>query len=137
MTPRGIRNNNPGNIRLGDPWRGLTKDLNGQGDEDFCQFVAPVYGIRALVKILRSYNKRDSTPTVKEIINRWAPPVENNTSAYALSVSEDLGVKPNDLLKMQDQGTLMALVKAIIRHENGRQPYSDNTIADAIRLASV
>lgn len=125
---RGIRSNNPGNVRRGDQWRGLSAT---QPDQDFCTFIAPVYGIRAMVKILMSY-KRRGIDTVQEIVSTWAPPSENDTAAYVRSVCSRVGVGPNDPV----EPTNPDLIKAIIRHENGSQPYADNVILDAIRLAT-
>jgi hypothetical protein len=127
MTARGLRLNNPGNIRHGDKWRGLAAD---QPDTAFCKFIAPVYGIRAMVKILMAYRKRGIN-TVAEIISTWAPTVENDTAAYIKSVCSRTGVGPNDPI----EPTNPELIKAIIRHECGSQPYSDNTINDGIKLA--
>lgn len=127
MTTRGLRNNNPGNIRHGDKWRGLAAV---QSDPAFCTFIAPVYGIRAMVKILQSYRRRGLN-TVAEIISAWAPTVENDTAAYIKSVCARVGVGPNDPVEPGNPD----LIKAIIRHENGQQPYSDNTINDGIKLA--
>jgi hypothetical protein len=129
MATRGIRNNNPGNIRHGDQWRGLAAN---QPDPAFCTFVAPVYGIRAMVKILQSYQRRGLN-TVQEIISAWAPTVENDTAAYVRSVCSRVGVGPNDPVEPGNP----ELIKAIIRHENGACPYSDNTIGDAIKLAGI
>lgn len=129
MTPRGIRLNNPGNIRHGDKWRGLAA---AQPDPAFCAFIAPVYGIRAMVKILQSYRNRGIN-TVAEIISAWAPTVENDTAAYIKSVCSRVGVGPNDPVEPGNP----ELIKAIIRHENGQMPYSDNTINDGIKLAGV
>ena len=50
--PRGIRNKNPGNIKLGTDWDGLADE---QSDPVFCVFKEAVWGIRALVKILLTY----------------------------------------------------------------------------------
>lgn len=130
--PRGIRNNNPGNIRKsGDAWQGLA-DI--QPDTEFFSFADPVYGIRALAKILRNYRDRYGLTTVQGIINRWAPPVENNTSAYVRAVAAKVGVAPTEPLAW-DAGQLRRLVSAIIQHENGQQPYSMATIADGISRA--
>lgn len=51
---RGERNNNPGNIRHGSKWQGLSAE---QTDKDFCQFISPEYGIRAIYKLLQTYQK--------------------------------------------------------------------------------
>lgn len=130
--PRGIRNNNPGNIeKTGDAWQGLA-DI--QPDSRFFTFSDPVYGIRALAKIIRNYRDRYGLNTVQGIINRWAPPVENNTSAYVRAVAAKVGVAPTEPLAW-DAGQLRRLVEAIIQHENGQQPYSMATIADGISRA--
>lgn len=79
--PRGIRNNNPGNIRHGANWLGL--NTNGQDiDSSFCVFTAPVYGIRALAKVLINYKRIHGLNTVRQIVSRYAPPNENQTTAY-------------------------------------------------------
>ena len=130
--PRGIRNNNPGNIRKsGDAWQGLA-DI--QPDSAFFSFADPVYGIRALAKIIRNYRDRYGLQTVEGIINRWAPPVENNTGAYVGAVASALGVAPNQPLAF-DAGQMRTLVASIIQHENGQQPYSMATIDDGIARA--
>ena len=130
--PRGIRNNNPGNIRKsGDAWQGLA-DI--QPDTEFFSFADPVYGIRALAKILRNYRDRYGLNTVQGIINRWAPPVANNTDAYVRMVANKVGVAPAEPLTW-DAGQMRRLVSAIIQHENGQQPYSMATIADGISRA--
>jgi hypothetical protein len=130
---RGLRNNNPGNIRKsGTVWQGQKSQ---QTDSDYIQFVSPEYGIRALVKVLNTYRTSYGLDTVREIVGRWAPPNENDTASYVNSVAGKVGVSPDATL---DFGIhLPALVKAIIAHENGLQPYSELTISRGIALASV
>ena len=94
MTTRGIRNNNPGNIRLGAGWQGMADE---QTDHDFVVFKAPEWGIRAIAKILLS-DARNGITNVRGIINRWAPPVENNTDAYIAAVSNQLQVNPDQYI---------------------------------------
>lgn len=127
--PRGIRNNNPGNIRHGDNWRGMTAS---QPDADFITFKAPEYGIRAMGKLLGNYQSLYGLNTVAKIIDRWAPPNENNTGAYANHVAQQLGVGVNEAISVGDR--LTQLVPAIIQHENGQQPYSADTIAAGLAL---
>lgn len=130
--PRGIRNNNPGNIRKsGDAWQGLA---DVQPDSEFFTFIDPVYGIRALAKILRNYRDKYGLTTVTGIISRWAPPNENNTQAYAQAVAAAMGVSPSEPLAF-DAGQLRSLVSAIIKHENGQQPYDLALIDDGISMA--
>lgn len=133
-TPRGIRNNNPGNIdRTGDKWQGMAADQSG--DDRFVVFVAPQWGIRALVKVLLSYQRKHGIKTIRGIINRWAPPVENNTSAYVEQVAKACGVEPDDTIDIENKAVLRALVSSIIKHENGQQPYGAGVIELGIDLA--
>ena len=141
-TPRGIRNNNPGNIRWGDNWQGLVPQ-GQRSDKDFCQFTESKWGIRALVKVLLNYRKRPGMPgvgasgidTVREIISRWAPPNENDTEAYIQSVAKACGVQPNAAIDLTDKQLMLKMVKAIITHENGVQPYTDAILLTGIGLA--
>lgn len=141
-TPRGIRNNNPGNIRWGDDWKGLVPQAQ-RTDKDFCQFLDSKWGIRALVKVLLNYRKRPGMPgvgnsgidTVREIISRWAPPNENNTEAYIQSVAKACGVKSDEAIDITDKSLVLKMVKAIIQHENGVQPYTDAILLAGIGLA--
>lgn len=128
--PRGIRNNNPGNIRHGDKWKGLAPI---QGDPDFCTFISPEYGIRAMAVLLLNYQRKQGLQTVRQIISRWAPPTENNTEAYIRHVAERLGVGPDEPIVIAD--VLPTLVACIIRHENGQHPYDATTIGRGIDMA--
>ncbi|PZQ87294.1 MAG: structural protein [Leifsonia xyli] len=141
--PRGIRNNNPGNIRWSrDTWKGLIPRDQAK-DQSFCEFRSPEYGIRAMVRILRNYTKypgingvgKPNIDTVREIIHRWAPPNENNTEAYIQSVAAKLGVSANTPIDVFNTATMLPLLKAIIMHENGQQPYTDAVITSGINLA--
>lgn len=134
MVARGIRNNNPGNIRHGEKWQGLA---DNQTDGSFCMFISPEYGIRALVKILINYQKKYGLRDVRSIINRFAPPSENDTESYIYSVSLKLDVKPDTQIDVQEPGVMINLLKAIIRHENGEQPYSDDVLAKGMKMAGV
>lgn len=123
MSPKGIRNNNPGNIEDNprNQWRGQVGD-----DGRFAIFDTPVNGIRALARLLFNYNKIYGLSTVSGIINRWAPDSENNTSSYVADVSNRLGVHPQQRIDLAQM--MPGLVKAIIRHENGQQPYTETQI---------
>ena len=135
---RGIRNHNPGNIRKGDPWQGLSPV---QDDRDFCVFIAPKWGIRALARLLITYQDKHNIRTIRGIISRWAPSVENNTGAYIKAViayaSDDALVGPDEVIDLHQYPVLVALVRAIIHHENGYQPYDQATIDEGLKLAGV
>lgn len=128
-TPRGIRNNNPGNLRKSkDKWQGLAAK---QTDKEFFQFVTPHYGIRALGKVLVTYYTKYKLNTVEKIITRWAPPSENNTKAYIYKVAKDINVHPAEYISLTDNA-LAALVVAIIKVENGNNPYEEVEIRSAL-----
>lgn len=131
---RGIRNNNPGNIRWGDEWQGLVPKAQ-RTDKSFCQFTTPEYGIRAMIIILRNYQRKHGLNTVTGIIKRWAPPNENNTQAYIDSVAKSTGVPADKPVDTTDSRFMMNLLRAIIQHENGSQPYEFATFVKAIDLA--
>ena len=133
-TARGIRNNNPGNIRKGDPWQGLAAPPD---DGEFCRFVAPEWGIRALARLLITYQDKHGLRQIRQIISRWAPPSENRTADYCRAVERDSGFKPDEKLDMHRWDDLRPLVMAIIRHENGGQPYSDSLIDQGLILAGL
>ncbi|HHT1617910.1 TPA: hypothetical protein ACTYT4_000125 [Enterobacter hormaechei] len=129
---RGIRNNNPGNLEYSktNPWVGQTGD-----DGRFAKFETPEHGIRALGRNLLSY-QRQGIDTVSDIINRWAPPSDNNnTDAYIQAVCAQLGVTADQQLDASNPDTLKALCAAIIHHENGNQPYSDQQLSSGVSAA--
>ncbi|EAS4057077.1 hypothetical protein D6N67_05045 [Salmonella enterica] len=129
---RGIRNNNPGNLEASssNPWVGQTGS-----DGRFAKFETPEHGIRALGRNLISY-QRQGIDTVGEIINRWAPPSDNNdTTAYIRAVCAQLGVTANQPLDASNPDTLQALCAAIIKHENGTQPYSPDQLSTGVSAA--
>ncbi len=133
--PRGIRNNNPGNIRRnGDPWQGLS---DRQSDIEFFTFKSAIYGIRALARLLINYQDKHNLRSIRQIIGRWAPTSENDTVAYVRAVASQTGFSSDEKLDMHSHADLKPLVKAIIHHENGQQPYSDAEITKALVLAGV
>jgi hypothetical protein len=147
--PRGIRSNNPGNIRVGDPWQGLMPrdQMNDaqKREKEFCVFLEPKWGIRALCRLLIAYKDKHKLDTVRGIITRWAPPkgkvgsktYTQNTEAYIAQVSVALGVSDLTKIDVYQYDIAKPLVKAIIKHENGVQPYDDDTINEGIRLAGI
>ncbi len=128
--PRGIRLNNPGNIEYGDTWKGMAAD---QKDSRFITFTTPAYGIRALARLLLNYQRKHAIRTVDGIINRYAPPFENNTKAYVQAVAKACDVQATTIIDVAEY--LPDIVPAIIRHENGVQPYDKQVIAEGIRMA--
>ena len=128
---RGIRNNNPGNIRLsGTTWQGQVPPAE-QTDDEFVQFTDPKYGIRAMARILNNYALRGLN-TIREVISTWAPPSENNTESYIHAVAQRLNLSPDSIIV---DSAKPALIAAIIQHENGSQPYPVELIKQGISLA--
>lgn len=142
--PRGYRNANPGNIdhQPSNKWQGLA---DPPSDGRFCIFTSEVWGLRALAVLLIRYYDKYDCDTAAKIINRWAPPVENDTGAYAAAVAKRLGRGPDDPVNCHDHGDLLAIMKAIVTHENGdpkkhKKPtdwYPPETYDEALRRAGV
>lgn len=118
MLPRGIRNNNPLNIRIGNRWEGESPHPT---DTEFEQFVSMEYGVRAAFILLRRYIKRYHLRTIWDIISRWAPSTENNTNKYARFVSEKMGISVCDVLDCTNRFQMVNLVCAMAQYENGQQ----------------
>lgn len=141
---RGVRNNNPGNIdyNVRNQWQGqLAPDPTIE--KRFARFDTPENGIRALAKLILAYRGKDGMPgvggagidTVREVINRWAPGVENDTESYVKAVAAGVGVQPNQTVDLRNFRTLIALTTGIIKHENGSLPYDLAVIAEGVRRA--
>ena len=81
--PRGLRNNNPGNIRI-SPTR-YKGEIVPSSDRAFKQFKSRGWGYRAIFVLLESYHKR-GIRTIRQIISRYAPSFENDTEKYISSV---------------------------------------------------
>lgn len=131
---RGLRNNNPGNIKElpGDSTQWLGERATDD-DPVFEEFEAPGYGIRAIGKILDSYQRR-GVITVRQIIETWAPGEENNTESYIASVVSQTGY-PENFIPLREEGNFVPLIAAIIKHENGLNPFSDEQIRSALAMA--
>ncbi|HIE0938530.1 TPA: lytic transglycosylase domain-containing protein [Serratia marcescens] len=135
-TPRGIRNNNPGNIDyVGQA--GATLERPGGR---FARFETAFDGLKAMARQLLRYFDGKTTgrrlQTISEIISTWAPGNENNTAAYIKRLSDVMGVSPNARLNLRDPSTMSALMGGIIHHENGRNPYSSEVVGMAARSAT-
>lgn len=140
--PRGIRAKNPGNIEKGQPWQGLADDQSS--DKRFAVFTDPTWGIRALARILISYQDKYDIRTIDKIIARWAPAFENETAAYAAAVSKQSGLGRTQILDMQNHDHIKPVLEAIIRHECGQGPlktpntwYGDDVIEAALTRAGI
>ncbi|MFA0443029.1 structural protein [Vibrio sp. 10N.286.49.C2] len=115
---RGIRNNNPLNIRISNnAWTGK---VTPSQDKAFETFSDHKYGFRAAAKLVRNYQMLYGLNSINEIIGRWAPSHENDTANYSQFVAGQLNVSPNAALNLADNELLARLVHAMSIMEVGR-----------------
>lgn len=133
---RGERNRNPSNIVWSDKirWQGQIPDFE-RTDARFCQFDDDLHGLRALCRVLLNYQRKDGCKTLDDIVNRWAPPVENDSASYLNDVSERSGIAVHVPINLENQANLVAIASAIIHHENGRNVYATALLMQAAQLA--
>lgn len=124
--PRGYRNNNPLNVRknAANAWKG--KVVPGT-DPAFEQFITMAYGYRCALYLLRKYIKQGNN-TIRKIINKWAPPSENNTDGYISHVAGRSGISADTILSPTDQDKLCRIAYAMAWVENGYAPASMSDI---------
>lgn len=120
---RGIRNNNPGNIRHdGIRWKG---EIIGT-DTSFKTFESMAWGVRAIFHLIRNYRYLHGLDTIEKIIRRWAPENENNTEAYVDIVSQRSLIPKTSVVSATDRDTMIQIVAAMIFVENGKDiPLAD------------
>lgn len=137
MNTRGVRNNNPGNIdyNKANQWNGQLGLEVGVPSPRFARFDSPENGLRALGKLLQTYQSKHGLKTVKQIISRWAPSTENDTEAYVRSVEKRTGTTPGAEVNMKDPKVLRGFTEAIVIHENGYNPYTDAIYTEGVRRA--
>ena len=114
---RGLRNNNPGNIRLGSAH--FLGEKIPSGDPAFRQFKSIEWGYRAMFVLLRTYVVKHKCHTLRQIINRYAPPVENHTDNYIRRVSDASHLSPDETISINDGAMMTAIVAAMSEVENG------------------
>lgn len=114
--PRGIRNNNPLNIRIGNSWQG---EVENPTDTEFEQFINMFYGCRAAFIILKRYMTRYKLVTITDIISRWAPSGENNTRRYIDAVVERTGYSALKELDFNSADNMIRLFEAMSLIECG------------------
>ena len=123
--PRGIRNNNPLNLRVGNNWKG---EVSQPTDHAFEQFTAMKWGVRAAFVVLRNYIVRHKCNTIRKIISRWAPSNENNTQAYIATVSQRANLKPDEVISFDNTCQMIALLLAMCFVENGQEISLDDVV---------
>lgn len=131
IQPRGIRNNNPLNIRIGNTWLG---ERPNPTDPAFEEFVTMEYGLRAAFLILRRYIRRYKKNTISSIVSTWAPASENNTLKYIDRVVQMTHLSPDEPIDYYDRDTMCKLVAAMAQVECG-QPIDEAKIIKAYDMA--
>ena len=114
---RGIRNCNPGNIRLGS-FRYKGEKVKSS-DLEFRQFESMEWGYRAMFVLLHTYAIKHGCYTLRQIINRYAPPTENFTEGYIRRVAHTTHLSPDEHISTSDGATMTAIVAAMSEVENG------------------
>lgn len=127
---RGMRNKNPMNIKDSSiNWNGETGE---NLDPTFEEFKNYSDGIRAGAKLLVNYEALYGINTIQGLINRYAPPSDNNpTNEYVKHVAGYVGVNPDQPIDVKSH--LVKLVKAIIHFEIGAVPFSSWYIKNSVK----
>lgn len=117
-TSRGLRNNNPLNIRIGDGelWKG---EIRPSRDVSFCTFESMAFGYRAAFKLLDNYRRLHNCTFLADYIRRWAPPIENNTNAYISAVCKRTGYADVTVIDTRNEYQMKRIVSAMSFVENG------------------
>lgn len=114
---RGLRNNNPGNIRRSSArYKG---EVHPSRDEEFKEFQSMAYGYRAMFVLLDTYRKRYGLNTIRTMLMRYAPPTENHTTSYIEFVVRHTGIGANTPLNTRHMRDMIPIVAAMSEIENG------------------
>lgn len=114
---RGLRNNNPGNIRRSKVrYKG---EVRPSRDPDFKEFSTIAYGYRAVFVLLDTYRSRYGLATIRQMLNRYAPPTENFTEGYVRFVADYAGVMPDEVIDTRNEMDMIPIVSAMSKIENG------------------
>ena len=124
--PRGLRNNNPGNIRRNSD---VFQGEKTSSDREFKQFKSMAYGYRAIFKILSNYYRNYKLDTIRKMIGRWAPENENDTEAYIKAVADYSGIPADDPIDINDREQMIRIVAGMSQVENGREADMSDVIA--------
>lgn len=114
---RGLTNCNPGNIRQSKThYKG---ERHPSRDSEFKEFESMAYGYRAMFVLLDTYSRRYGLCTIRQMLNRYAPPSENFTEGYIRFVSQTTGIAPDEMLNTRDERDMVPVVAAMSQIENG------------------
>jgi len=127
----GQRINNPFNIRQYD------QGFLGESGEDsgFVSFEDPMYGVRAADRVLTTYGTKRGINTIRGLINRFAPPSENDTRNYVNYISGQLGIDPDAEVDLSDPEMRARILSPMAMMES-RSEYSPGQITEMIEMAN-
>lgn len=131
--PKGLRNNNPGNLRPlpSGQWQGEIKPSDHTG---FSRFSDVSWGLRAMITDITGDIVKDGLNTLTKLINQYAPASDNNnTTAYIKAVSDSTGIPPDAIIK-PDRNTIEKIIKGKLKVELG-QSYAAKITQDDINTA--
>ncbi len=142
LRPRGVRNNNPGNIEFSErnDWVGQT-GIEKHADPRFSNFDKPESGIRAMLKLFQTYNKRGQKDldtmfrgivTAEGRVSGYAPDKENDTDNYIKFLTKRTGIGEFSEIDISDFDTLIKLLPAVVRMEQGYDPYDKSLYAGVL-----
>lgn len=115
---RGLTNCNPGNIRQSKTrYKG---ERHPSRDSEFKEFESMAYGYRAMFVLLDTYSRRYGLCTIRQMLNRYAPPSENFTEGYIRFVSEKTGIAPDEIVNSRAARDMVPTVAAMSQIENGK-----------------
>lgn len=115
--PRGIRNNNPFNVKMtATVWLG---EVDRNTDGVFEQIDTPEHGLRIGMKLLKNYHIKHGINTIAKLVNRFAPSMENDVDAYCTALEQAVGYKRDEEFNFCKPSNMIDLSKGIVRHENG------------------
>jgi len=132
-TPIKAELHNPGNICKGSDWVGMAEV---QPEGRFIKFKSPVFGYRAMGKLMLTYNEKHHLCSLTQIINRYAPPSENPTQNYIDFVAKETGFTTWSYINVHNEEVLFLLVKAMAKFEQGQRFHdNDNVIRAGVKMA--
>ena len=138
--PRGIRNNNPGNlVYTAINWQGKIPFAQNQDENKrFEQFTEMKYGIRAMMRDIINDIKKGKN-TITSFIHEYAPKFENNTGNYITVVSKLSGIGVNEDIELTEKN-IIGLCKAMVIMENGTtnaKLVTDQNYNDAVSILGI
>jgi hypothetical protein len=113
---------------------GATKEGGPNGR--FAKFATMEDGIKAMVRQLKLYKSR-GIDTIREIVKKYAPAEDgNNVAAYIAALTKAMGIGADETIDMDNQKQMIALVKGITSHENGKGYLSDEQITGGVQVGA-